>query len=272
MLEKLLKSGGRIVDVILILGAGKGERLAPETLLCPKPLLDLEDSTILERLLRQCKRYFTDIPVFVNFSYLPHTFLKGIEGLSPSIRPQLLYEETMLGPANTVKEFSKLFPEYEEILVIHGDIVVSNAGFEALSLHCAKNNSNFVVTHLRNSHLARSCVRSDSSSRVEEVLEIRPHHPNHPKHNDDTPLNTVCHSLSGIFCFKSELVRRYKIVTSEPISPGLLNFLATRFSLSSFSFSGWRFAIDSHQSWHLAKKAVIKDRLEEPIVQKEREV
>jgi len=260
MLARLSKSGGKIVDAILILAAGKGKRLVPETLHCPKPFLELGNVTILERLLNQCQRYFSGIPIFVNFSYLPHTFLKEVERIAPSIRPQLLYEESVLGPTNTVQEFSRLFPKFDDILVIHGDIVVSNPGFELLSDHCSRTVSNFVVTHLRESQLARSCVRLESPSKVKEIIEKSPNHLIHARNDDGMVLHDVCLSVSGIFYLKSQMVRQYKLDLPQPISPGLLNFLASEFVLHAWSLKGWRFSIDGHQSWRLAKEAVVNER------------
>ena len=110
-----------MIDSILILAAGKGERLGELTKNTPKPLLriDKSNTTILDRLIYQCMREFPCIPVHINISYLADSFLRHFSSRSLDVTPKFLFEKRVLGPAKTLQEFQKL--GFHKTLVIHGD-------------------------------------------------------------------------------------------------------------------------------------------------------
>ena len=90
------------IDSILILAAGRGERLKPYTNNLPKSLLPLQDTNILRNLIMQLNKYFTGIRIYINTSYLAEKIVNEVTTFPISMRPLIIWEQIPLGPAFTV--------------------------------------------------------------------------------------------------------------------------------------------------------------------------
>jgi NDP-sugar pyrophosphorylase family protein len=237
-----------VIDSILILAAGKGERLGELTKNTPKPLLriDKSNTTILDRLIHQCMREFPYIPVHINISYLADSFLRHFSSRSLDVTPKFLFEKRVLGPAKTLQEFQKL--GFHKTLVIHGDLVLADLDFTNLALRIKSSNHQLIVSHLRPLSRARSRVNSELS-RVISIEEYESDDLN----NFSDQVVSVC---SGIYSIFAKSIRGYQAQMDESLAPNLLNYSIQNQETHEFLWHDWRFAVDSPEIYLRVKDQI----------------
>lgn len=134
--------GGRAV----ILAGGRGTRLAPYTLVFPKPLMPLGETPILEVLLQQLARDgFTDVTLAVGYlSELIQSYFGDGSRLGLSI--DYSKEEAPLGTAGPLK----LVPGIAEpFLAMNGDILSTLDYGHFLDEHVASGAAASIATYVR---------------------------------------------------------------------------------------------------------------------------
>ncbi len=237
-----------MIDSILILAAGKGERLGELTKNTPKPLLkiDKNNTTILDRLIHQCMREFPYIPVHINISYLADSFLHHFSSKNANAIPKFLYENRILGPAKTLQEFQKL--GFHKTLVIHGDLVLADVEFTNLALRIKSSNHQLIVSHLRPLSRARSRVNSEFT----RVISIEEYVSDNAKNFSDQVVS-VC---SGIYSIFAKSIHGYEPETNESLAPNLLNYSIQNQETHEFLWHDWRFAVDSPETYSRAKDKI----------------
>jgi len=223
---------------ILILAAGLGTRLRPLTENTPKPLLRIGDETILERLLRQCRTVFSDSTTFVNGSYLATQIANSLVSIPVLQRPYFIWEAQPLGTAITT--FRLYDAEPADLLVLHGDLVITAEGLEIFKNHLLSTNSSVLATHQRQSNFARSIV-SHKNNRVVSITENTA--------TDNSSDGETVRVNSGIYYFKSpHLSTVARPLPGENISPRLLNAVAATDKLEMWDWTHQRVSVDSFES------------------------
>jgi len=223
---------------ILILAAGLGTRLRPLTENTPKPLLRIGDETILERLLRQCRTVFSDSTTFVNGSYLATQIANSLVSIPVLQRPYFIWEAQPLGTAITT--FRLYDAEPADLLVLHGDLVITAEGLEIFKNHLLSTNSSVLATHQRQSNFARSIV-SHKNNRVVSITENTA--------TDNSSDGETVRVNSGIYYFKSpHLSAVARPLQGENISPRLLNAVAATDKLEMWDWTHQRVSVDSFES------------------------
>jgi len=153
---------------VLFLCAGRGTRLHPLTKSVPKPLLSVGETTILERLIRQSLMMLNVESIWVNTSYLPEQICSHLAKMN-SKKVNILWEPEILGSALTLSELSKMVAG--NILVIHGDLVLSNSYIFDLSQYILAAEKSFMVCHFRDAAHARSVIQVSEDGNVRGLLE-----------------------------------------------------------------------------------------------------
>ena len=223
---------------ILILAAGLGTRLRPLTENTPKPLLRIGDESILERLLRQCRTVFPDSTTFVNGSYLATQIANSLVSISVLQRPYFIWEAQPLGTAITT--FRLFDAEPADLLVIHGDLVITTEGLEVFKNHLLSTSSSVLATHQRQSNFARSVV-SHKNNRVISIIENTA--------TDNSSDGETVRVNSGICYFKSpHLSTVARPLPDENISPQLINAVAATGELEIWDWAYQRVSVDSFES------------------------
>jgi len=107
----------------VILAGGKGTRLAPYTMVLPKPLLPIGELPILEIILRQLKHFgFTEVILACGYlAELIQAYLKS-NSISKEIDIKYHREERPLGTAGALANIENLDKTF---LVMNGDILTS---------------------------------------------------------------------------------------------------------------------------------------------------
>jgi NDP-sugar pyrophosphorylase family protein len=110
-------------DAVLILSAGKGERLRPITEFIPKPLIDIEGIPVFAfSLFLAYKAGFREF--IVNTHHLAETLEERLKefGKKKGIEFKFIREKKLLGTGGTIKYVFEKF-KFRKILVMNSDIV-----------------------------------------------------------------------------------------------------------------------------------------------------
>jgi len=246
-----------MIDSILILAAGRGARLLPLTIDTPKPLLEIDakNLTILDRIIHQCRSFLPGVPVNINIGYYAEKVLLHWKEKAHQSRPSFLYEKEILGPAETLVQYSTI--EKGRTLVMHGDLVVSNNGFDKFTEFANNRHSQIIVCHERFRSRARSeVVTTQKRERMECIIEFTG---NESEKNKGVESNRSVLVSSGIFVIDLAKVTRFKAERNESLSPRLLNFINSE-AMDIYLWNEWRFAIDSLSTLNEARMKIILER------------
>jgi dTDP-glucose pyrophosphorylase len=120
-------------NIMVIMAGGKGVRLHPQTINCPKPLLPIGNKPILEHIIERAKKQgFANFIIAVN--YLGHMIEDYFgEGDKLDVNIQYLHESSPLG---TVGALSLLDPKpTSSFIVTNGDVIADINYFDLLNYH-----------------------------------------------------------------------------------------------------------------------------------------
>jgi dTDP-glucose pyrophosphorylase len=120
-------------NIVVIMAGGKGTRLHPHTINCPKPLLPIAGKPILEHIITRAKKQgFTNFILAIH--YLGHMIEDYFgEGDRLGVKIQYLRENSPLGTAGAL---SLLNPEPDSPFIItNGDVVTDVNYVELLNFH-----------------------------------------------------------------------------------------------------------------------------------------
>lgn len=135
----------RTIDLdVLVLAAGKSERIQAITQGLPKPLLKLGDESVLERNLRHLARQGIR-QVWINLHYKPEAIQATIgDGSRLGLTVRYSVEPQILGTAGAARQ---LLPHWTRtLLVVYGDSLVSFSVERLLSNH--KNSGSLITLAL----------------------------------------------------------------------------------------------------------------------------
>jgi len=154
---------GRATRRAVVLAGGKGTRLAPYTLVFPKPLMPIGDMPILEVVLRQLARLgFAEVILAVgHFSQLIEAYFGGGE----SVGVDLVYvrEDEPLGTAGPLA----LVPDLDEpFLVMNGDLLTDLDYRDLYETHRRGGAIATVGTCKRHVRLALGVITYDGDRRI----------------------------------------------------------------------------------------------------------
>jgi bifunctional N-acetylglucosamine-1-phosphate-uridyltransferase/glucosamine-1-phosphate-acetyltransferase GlmU-like protein len=153
-------------------------------------------------------------------------------------RPYFIWEAQPLGTAITT--FRLYDAEPDDLLVIHGDLVITVEGLEVFKNYLLSTSSSVLATHRRRSNFARSIV-SHSNNRVVSIVEKTA--TDNSASGETVPVN------SGIYHFKSpHLGIISPPLPGENISPRLLNAVAATGNLEIWDWAYQRVSVDSFES------------------------
>jgi len=246
-----------MINNILILAAGRGVRLHPLTIDKPKPLLEIDSkgTTILDRLLSQCRSLLPEVPVYINVGFRAEKILLHFRDTPHKFRPSFLYEPDILGPAETLVQFSKF--NRGQTLVIYGDLILSYQGFSNFVRFAKSTESQVIVCHHRGRFKARSEV---ISSKHQNIMEKIVEHSSFEVSFNSQP-NELIQVSSGLFLIHLSTVAEFKALPGESLSPRLLNFINSD-AMNVYLWEDWRFAIDSIANLHQAKLKIAGEQEE----------
>jgi len=152
----------------VVLAGGKGTRLRPYTAVLPKPLVPVDDTPILEIILRQlCRAGITDVTITVgHLAALIETFFG--DGSRFGLRIEYVREDT---PLNTVGSLPLVEGLTEPFLVMNGDVLTDIDFAELVEFHREKGCVATIATAAREQQADFGIVRWDGDTRITEFIE-----------------------------------------------------------------------------------------------------
>ena len=152
----------------VVLAGGKGTRLAPYTLIFPKPLMPIADMPILEILLRQMKKHGID-EIILTVGYLSD-LLKSYfgDGSRFDIKLTYSYEQSPLGTAGPLSLINDLDDTF---FVTNGDVLTTLNFSHMLAWHREKGSLSTIATHQRNVKIDFGVVHKDGDHRITGYTE-----------------------------------------------------------------------------------------------------
>ena len=161
------KPGSHVARQAVILAGGRGTRLAPYTLVFPKPLMPLGETPILEIVLRQLARCgFADVTLAVG--YLAE-LIESYCGDGERFGLRLRYSRED-GPLGTAGPLALIEGLDEPFLVLNGDILTTLDYGRFLDDHVASGAAATVATFQRRHTVDFGIVETDGD-RVVDYLE-----------------------------------------------------------------------------------------------------
>ena len=152
----------------IILAGGKGTRLAPYTVVLPKPLVPLGDRPILEILLRQLRHYgVTDVVMAVG--YLAE-LLEAYFGDGHKLGVRITYsrEEQPLGTAGPLSLIDGLD---ETFLVLNGDLLTNLDYRHLVQYHRQSGAACTIGMYNRQVQITLGVLKTDGDHRLVDYIE-----------------------------------------------------------------------------------------------------
>ena len=154
----------------VILAGGRGSRLAPFTTVVPKPLLPVDDTPILEVIVRQLAAAgFDHITLTLgHLSTYFHAFVAQHRSLNRLAKIDFIEEERPTGTAGSLASVPGLRGTF---LVMNGDIL-TNLDYRALlAHHHAQKGLLTIGLHQKDVKIDLGVIRTDPDGRVAEYIE-----------------------------------------------------------------------------------------------------
>lgn len=152
----------------IILAGGRGTRLAPYTMVFPKPLMPLGETPILEIVLRQMTRYgFADVTLAVGYlAELIQAYFGDGSRLGLSLRYSR--EREPLGTAGPLAMIEGLD---EPFLVMNGDVLTTLDYGTFLDEHVASGAAATIATFTRKHTVDFGVIETDDDGLVKAYIE-----------------------------------------------------------------------------------------------------
>jgi NDP-sugar pyrophosphorylase family protein len=154
----------------VILAGGRGSRLAPYTTVIPKPLLPVDDTPILEVILRQLSSAgFDHITLTLGYqsSYF-HAFVAQHRSLSRLAKIDFVEEEKPTGTAGSLASIPDLGGTF---LVMNGDIL-TDLDYRALLAHHHANRGLLTIgLHQKDVKIDLGVIHADGRGHVTDYVE-----------------------------------------------------------------------------------------------------
>lgn len=151
---------------VVLLAGGKGERLRPLTLCIPKPLIPIDDTPVLELLIRQLKNYgFTDFTLCLNYlSDIIMAYFKGGEKLGVNIKYSI--EEEYLGTAGPLSIIEGL----EETFIVSNSDLLTNINYKDLiKYHLDNKNDATIATFKKDFKIDLGVIETNNGEFIDYV-------------------------------------------------------------------------------------------------------
>jgi mannose-1-phosphate guanylyltransferase len=176
----------------VVLAAGVGSRLGKVTENIPKPLLKINDETILERNIKKIQELGIK-EVFINTHYFPDMIKNCLGNSNLNLNITYSYESELLGTAGALNNFKEYLNE--DFIIIYGDNYFTYSLQELINFHKLKNSNYTIALHYRENVSESGVVIMDNENKIIQFIE-----------KPDKQINVASHLVNaGIYIFSPEI-------------------------------------------------------------------
>lgn len=156
--------------VLVIMAGGKGIRLHPFTKILPKPLLPIDNKTVIETILDRFNQAgIRDF--YLTVHYKGHVIKSYLDNVGLEYTVDYIWEDDYWGTAGSLCLLPKEMPS--TFIVSNCDIVVE-ADYEEMLAYHNRNNNSMTIVGARKSHVIPYGVIKCSSSSLVSGIEEKP--------------------------------------------------------------------------------------------------
>jgi NDP-sugar pyrophosphorylase family protein len=153
-----------------VLAGGRGTRLAPYTVVFPKPMLPVGGQPIIQTIINQLADFgFTDIVISLGYlGDLIELFFKDKRNRPDGVTIRYVREEKPLGTAGALALAKEL---HEDFLVINGDILTSLDYSQMMSFHRKRQSILTIAVGIKKVSLSLGIISMDDKDQVTGIEE-----------------------------------------------------------------------------------------------------
>lgn len=183
----------------VVLCAGKGTRIREITEgEIPKPMIEVENKSILERTLEWLKNYDVD-EVLINLNHQGEEIQDYFGSSHKGLDITYYWEEELLGTAGALSQMEDDLEE--EFFVIYGDIVTDLDLDDLHEVQASSNASGTVVVYRGEEDLSEASIISlDSKNRIEAFIEK-------PGRETISEFEGEVWTNAGVYCLSPEILK-----------------------------------------------------------------
>lgn len=220
----------------IVLAGGKGQRLLPHTIELPKPLMPLDDRSVLEHLLQRMKESgVTRVCLAVN--HLAE-MIENLVGDGSAFGLEVTYTRET-APLSTVAPLKLVDNLDDSFLVVNGDILTDIDFSEVFTAHAQSSCELTVVTSKRHGIIDYGVIETDADDRITDFKE---------KPSFDYKVSC------GIYCFTKSILSLVPDNQPFGFDQLVLLMLAENKPINTFLFDGYWLDIGRPDDYARAKE------------------
>lgn len=158
----------RLKIPIVIMAGGQGTRMDPFTKVMPKPLIPIQDKTILEVIMETFSIY-TDSTYFLSLNYKSEMIKAYFNGTSHPYKLEYVIEKDFFGTAGSIKLLANRLSG--DFIVSNCDVIVKANYIEVLEMHRKSNAVLTILSSVQHHRVPYGVVEYGKGGQVEAVQE-----------------------------------------------------------------------------------------------------
>ena len=219
----------------VVLAGGKGRRLMPYTAEIPKPLVKLDERSVLEHLLEQMRKTGVD-EVCLSVNHHAEKIKEVIkDGSSFGIRVRYTEEKEPLSTAAPLLLIDNL---PENFIVVNGDILTDLSFDEVYEIHVKNKALCTIVTQQRRGQMEYGVIETDEAGRIRSFTE--------------KPAYEFVVSC-GVYVFNREILEHIPENQAYGFDQLMLSLLEKKVSINTYSFDGYWLDIGRIEDYEQAR-------------------
>jgi dTDP-glucose pyrophosphorylase len=225
------------IDAVVMAG-GRGERLKPLTDNTPKPLLKINDKSIIEHNLDRLRLFGID-DLWITLKYLGKQIESSIgTGVDKNCNIQYIYEKEPLGTIGAVSKITSFIHDY--VLITNSDLL-TNIDYEHFFLDFLQKNADFSVVTIPYNVSVPYAVLETSNGHVMSFKE--------------KPTFTY-YSNGGIYLMKKEIIDEIPSEEYYNATDLMENLIKLNKKVVSYPLSSYWLDIGKHEDYIKAQKDI----------------
>ena len=165
----VIKKQRKLIKVpVIVMAGGKGDRLMPFTKVLPKPLIPINDKTVIEHIIDKFTFYGAK-NFFITVNYKSRILKSFFHELQPNYQVKFLDETIPLGTVGGLRVYKRKFKE--PFFVTNCDIIVDIDYVDFYDFHKKNKNDLTLVASARNFEIPYGICELDAKGKLSKINE-----------------------------------------------------------------------------------------------------